>query len=189
MTNEAKEAGSKRKTIVKVVSVVSGYHALKRTIGTFQKAAKGIRSIKSEVTDSYLDSESKMRLRDIHDGKEDGLPSRFAIYSHTKKMILHGDDFATCMRDAYTQKEIRKMQNDARLVRRIQSYGSAIVYLSSILISLKLHSIIPLFSLFPAITLVAFALRRGCHEETLKQQKLIDLQTYLSQPGFFAIWK
>lgn len=172
-----------------VVGVVSGYSALKRTAGVIKVAANSVKGLKKAVTESELDDVSQHRLRDIHDGKVDGKKSRYTIYSHTKKMIFHGDDFGACLRDAYTQTEISRMESDARLMRRIHAYGAAVVYLSAILVSLKMHSAIPLFSLFPAATLLAFALRRGCYEETMRQQKLIPYQEYLSQRGLRALWK
>jgi hypothetical protein len=178
----------------KAVSVFSGYYLLKKLTGSAKNAAANAVAV-TELMDSssVTDPTSRAILADIHKGEGlgDGVKSRFAVYSHIKKQIFHGDSFDACLNDAYTQDEIRLLIENSALIRMIQSFGAILVAMSAVFMAVYLKSILPLFSLFPSVLLFTFALRRACFEFSLEARYPANLNDLLSKSrdGFLSVWK
>jgi hypothetical protein len=163
----------------KTLSVVTGYHWVTRTKETLVKTFRNVQKTAGEVADSVDDRKAESQRGD----------AKFSVYSHSQGRFFYADDFGEAMSKAYTKDEIARMERESRMMRRLHAHGATAVFVLSIVATFWFVSLIPLFSIAPASTLVAFALRRGCYEETCKQRKLINLTDYLNNPGIFGLWK
>lgn len=160
----------------KALEVASGIYIFKRTKAAFTDFASGVRNIAESVKDKPVQNLDR-------NGK------KFSVWSHAKQKYFYADDFGVALRDAFTESDMKRMVQESGIIRKIQAHGAMIVCIVSVLIAWKLHSFIPLFSIFPATTLFAFAIRRGCWEETLKNKKQVDLKGFFEEPGFMGLFR
>lgn len=162
--------------ITKMLSVVAGVHWFKRTTAVISGTYKGVKAIAESAEDKPAQDE----------GERGG---KFRVYSHTKKRFFYADDFGLALRQAYTDAELKKMEMVSRTARRIQAYGAIFVFIVAAALGFQMRSFVPLFSIFPAMAVMAFAIRRGCWEETFKRREWVGLSEYLNSPGIFGLWR
>lgn len=193
---QGKEGKSEQKIVVEqrksyarlAVDLATGTYSVKRAVRTVQNLKSGIEGVKNVVTKDEK-SPTTALMHEAREGFIDGRKAKYAVYSHTKKHVFYGDDFSTCLDSAYDEIDIELMILSSTFTRRIQSYGAIFVALTSVIISIKMKSLLPLSSLFPAVMLCAFAIRRACFEISLEQKKPVGLTDFISKHGFHSIWK
>jgi hypothetical protein len=155
-------------------------------------AIKGIAdATRATVTDPAFGS-IQSQMKAISDGTHPacgGVPAKYKVYSHTKNFIFFGDDFGDCLDDAYTHDEQKRLIKDRRSLRRIQAYGSAVMFAFALFFGLKSANFLPLFYVFPSMWLLSLALRRGAQEQTLIKKEPIGIARYFELEGAGGLWK
>lgn len=195
------EASLKKVTLKNTLMVASGASLIGGVATSAKKLTGEMRAVKEEIERAEINESTSNLLHAIHVGSKDGInddngvdgldgkPSKYVVYSHTKKMFIHGDDYAECMRQAYTKEELLLMVSNTRTSRRIQAYGAVFIIILSLFFVYRSGSIAPLFSIFPAMMLVSFALRRACFEMSIETLSPATVQSLLNQRGLMSIWK
>lgn len=181
-------------TLKNTLKVASGLSLLGQVGKSAQKLSGEMGYIKDAVSGKSNEAEKEL-LQSFHDGSSEKIPAenkatyKYVVFSHTKNILVYGNDYAACMLDAYTQKELDLMVSNTRTSRRIQAYGAIIIFLLSLLFVGLSNSVAPLFSIFPAMMLMSFALRRACFEMTIETLNPTTIQMFLSQRGMLSLWK
>lgn len=159
----------------KAISIVTGAHWVKRTWVVFKNIGKGLKRI-ADGGSSHLPRDPKSK-------------AKYRVYTPTKKKSFYANSFGEALSAAYSEADIEKMAQGERNKRYIQAYGAAIICIIAVSDAISRHSISPLFSITPAMALLAFAMQHACMEETLKRRELVTLRDYLSSRGIFGVWK
>lgn len=187
------ERSKVRSTVITGVSVASGYSLLKRLSKSVSNVGDGAGKIRDLVIQDEIDEDAKRRLDGIHDGSEDGSsgPARYAIFNPRRGnhgTIYYHDDYAQCMKIAFSQDELAVMLANTRQARRLQTYGATIVAALSIFFAFKLTAIYPLLSIFPAVTMLTYSARRACTEITIETLSPCNLQRLINERGIKFLW-
>lgn len=161
--------------IEKAISIVTGVHWVSRAREVFKNTSKGLKRIADGGPG--------------HPPRDPECKGKYRVYSHKKEKSFYADSFEAALNAAYSEADMKEMAQGARNTRHIQAYGAAIVCLLAVSGAITMHSIFPLFSIAPATLLLAFALRHGCMEESLRRRDLVSPWQYFASQGIFGLWK
>jgi hypothetical protein len=187
---------TKKQIAGKTLGIVTGISAVTHLWGAGKNLVSATRDIGQDAinaasgnTENQTLKDQKAAIRAGTDPSCDGVPSKYLAHNLKTNMICHGNDFGQCLHDAFDEKELADMQKHHRMVRRIQSYGSILIYIIAVGMAVKSGHLVALFTIFPAIYILSRALRRGCLEQTLIHAKSFGIMDYITQTGPVGLWK
>jgi len=202
---------NKKKVVLTVIKVASGWHAAAMTVKNVKESGSRIARLWRVFSDAN------------HPPKPDKMGKKFMVYSpfvyqfgewskeknagggfdfesvdvvqsldqipagkpYSRGAYFVGDDYAELMKMAFTPEQIDGMVKGFELRKALFLIGGMTTIILSVMFMI-FGKWVAVISLPPALAMLSMSIKNGIAADTLTVQKPVDLKDYLARNGFFG---